>query len=1072
MERLARWRHAVSGSDPVLFDRHLKWLGLDQAAALQALDTHAPVPTPPKWTDTLLELHQMALAFHDVDKRPPIDNPLTDSNGTLGVALDPDEPLPFESLWVPAIAVARQRLSSALAPLRAQFGGDLSSLITPQAYLSAERSLLRRLTSISGKPLGLEFAAFRPAHFDLPFSLPWLEPDPPPPRDDWYLRFIALYLDKGLATLFDTYPVLARLIVTAIENWTDELTEFLLRLAADRETLYREAGPVGHPAAAAVHLSQELSDVHLNGRSVRIVRFADGWSVVYKPRSVMPEVVFNQLLVACNKMGAAPAHATIRHLDRGAYGWALSCVKAQPCCDRAAVERFYQRAGMLLCLAYVLDMNDLHSENLIAAGEHPVLVDTETLMHPRVAAGTHDVFGALDEDARAFADSVLRSGLLPRWSFDAEARNAYDVSGLGRSANQQAPWRTLCWTAINTDRMALEPRDVLLAAHGNVPILNGEPVAPADYVEAISAGFATQYRLLIQHRAALLDDATWIETLKRTPVRFLLRPTEVYGAIIEQAGLPQHLHDGVDRSFEIDRLSSPFLASVQPGPLWSTLAAERTALEQLDIPYFGTTGGSRALEAGVPVPVPDIFDVTGVERMVDRLQRLDEHDLARQIALLRGSFLASTARLGQATAASTASTDASACDAARLTALAGSIADDIARQALRDSHGRVAWPGLRYVAQARRFQFEPVGVNLYDGRCGIALFLAASAYVAGNETHQSLLADTLAPIRRLFDDSQPADRRPTIRRLGIGGASGLGSIVYALTRIAGWVSDPTLLDTAAIAARWIADGLDDDDRLDVIDGAAGALLGLLTLYSATRDHTVLDTALACGDRLSARQIVHRNYPPAWQTLGPVPLTGFSHGAAGIAYALLRLHAASGRPAYRAAALNGIAYERARYDIHRGNWPDFRLSDIEPGFGQSWCHGAPGVGLARIGCLDFAGDEAGDESKAVGGEIDAAVAATRAAGLQPVDHLCCGVFGSVDALLSAGLRLGRDDVLEAAQQLTAQAIARAEREGGFRLFGNLPVTTRNPTLFQGTAGIGYELLRLAAPAQLPSVLLFH
>jgi lantibiotic modifying enzyme len=45
------------------------------------------------------------------------------------------------------------------------------------------------------------------------------------------------------------------------------------------------------------------------------------------------------------------------------------------------IKRYYQRAGQLLCLLYVLGANDCHNENLIACGEHPVLVDLETLMH-------------------------------------------------------------------------------------------------------------------------------------------------------------------------------------------------------------------------------------------------------------------------------------------------------------------------------------------------------------------------------------------------------------------------------------------------------------------------------------------------------------------------------------------------------------------------------------------------------------------------------------------------------------------------------------------------------------------
>ena len=49
------------------------------------------------------------------------------------------------------------------------------------------------------------------------------------------------------------------------------------------------------------------------------------------------------------------------------------------------------------------------------------------------------------------------------------------------------------------------------------------------------------------------------------------------------------------------------------------------------------------------------------------------------------------------------------------------------------------------------------------------------------------------------------------------------------------------------------------------------------------------------------------------------------------------------------------------------------------------------------------------------------------------------------------------------------VARAERQGRFSLFDELPDGVYNPGLFRGTAGIGYGLLRVAFPDLLPSVL---
>src|SRR5262249_36095876 len=84
-----------------------------------------------------------------------------------------------------------------------------------------------------------------------------------------------------------------------------------------------------------------------------------------------------------------------------------------------------------------------------------------------------------------------------------------------------------------------------------------------------------------------------------------------------------------------------------------------------------------------------------------------------------------------------------------------------------------------------------------------------------------------------------------------------------------------------------------------------------------------------------------------------PLTGFSHGAAGVAWALTELGAVSGEERFLRAALAGIAYERSLFLPEVGNWPDLRLDFSHDAdarsipCGLAWCHGAPGIALGRL-----------------------------------------------------------------------------------------------------------------------------
>jgi len=289
--------------------------------------------------------------------------------------------------------------------------------------------------------------------------------------------------------------------------------------------------------------------------------------------------------------------------------------------------------------------------------------------------------------------------------------------------------------------------------------------------------------------------------------------------------------------------------------------------------------------------------------------------------------------------------------------------------------------------------------------------------------------------------------------------------VVAIGRLLG---DRSLLDEARSGARLITAELVAADRhLDVVQGAAGAILALLALdgvaTSSDGAPSPLDRAALCARHLLAHRTSHEGRPEAWITSAERPLTGFSHGAAGIVYALLRLYAKTGERELRDAAAQGMAYERSHYDPEVNNWRDLRAGGGR--FATRWCHGAPGIALARLGALGIADDAE------IRGEIAAGLASTRAWQGAALDHLCCGTMGLAEILAYAHARLGDPADLAAARGLAFAALERAETTGHFRYLPAAGGDFFVPSLFRGAAGIGYTLLRLADP-NLPCVLLLE
>lgn len=83
------------------------------------------------------------------------------------------------------------------------------------------------------------------------------------------------------------------------------------------------------------------------------------------------------------------------------------------CGDAEELGAFYRGMGHWLALMRLLGGNDLHAENLIAAGPHPVVVDCESLFAPHAKARTSGYGQAFDMAVELVNGSVMGTGLLP-----------------------------------------------------------------------------------------------------------------------------------------------------------------------------------------------------------------------------------------------------------------------------------------------------------------------------------------------------------------------------------------------------------------------------------------------------------------------------------------------------------------------------------------------------------------------------------------------------------------------------------------------------------------------------------
>lgn len=417
------------------------------------------------------------------------------------------------------------------------------------------------------------------------------------------------------------------------------------------------------------------------------------------------------------------------------------------------------------------------------------------------------------------------------------------------------------------------------------------------------------------------------------------------------------------------------------------------------------------------------------------------------------------------------------------TALA--IGRRLARRALWEGTA-CTWEVLEPQPDAEnRVRTVRAGGQLYQGAAGISWFLGELYRATGDaEVGRAARGGLEHALARGEDLSDL-----------FGFHSGRVGLAWVAVRLAEIFERPAYAELARHLLEPLAGRESDDSGLDVIGGAGGAIPACLDLAEKTGWDELRAVARELGEHL-IRQAQRRPDGWSWATGGESAvrnLAGFAHGASGIGLALLELEQATGDGRFRFAAEMAFLYERRLFNEERSNWPDLRhkdlgealfeqrLDELRRAFGDgkppvyeekymtAWCHGSPGIGLARLRAFELTGQDVYRQ------EAEAALRST----LQAIENdlsqggnysLCHGIGGNSELPLLAAEVLGRPELREVAERAAREGIENYEAQGrpwpcGTR--GSVP----DPGLLVGEAGIGAFYLRLADP-ETPSVLLLR
>ena len=355
--------------------------------------------------------------------------------------------------------------------------------------------------------------------------------------------------------------------------------------------------------------------------------------------------------------------------------------------------------------------------------------------------------------------------------------------------------------------------------------------------------------------------------------------------------------------------------------------------------------------------------------------------------------------------------------------------------------------------------------NLYSGTPGIILFYLEHHHVTGRPASLGMAREGARRLRAKIGDVS--------RATNMGLYTGVAGWAFTFAELWRTTQDPAdramavgCLDALEARARAFGDGCEWSPVTDIISGTAGVGLGLLHLAEDLGDGPEAARALRLATRAGNRmlEIAKKNNNGAhmrWLMSPRMPyaMPNFSHGTAGVAFFLARLHGATKDAKFLASARAGGDYLLSITDAEGLVYHDTKSVELDY---LGWCHGPPGT--ARLFTLlhELTG---GQKYRAW---IDRAAAAIHAAGVPGKktpgfwnNHgQCCGTAGVADFFMSLPLDAANDAKVDGLVDALA-ASGKRDADGLFWTGAEHRVRPQDLTTqtgyTQGAAGIGLLFL---------------
>lgn len=851
-----------------------------------------------------------------------------------------------------------------------------------------------------------------------------------------YFKTVLLHSQSFLEAMYDEYSVLTILFIKKLEQMTAFIAEVIHNFEENKADIEASLNG-GASYGKIVDISYDAGDTHNNGKTVIVLNFENQKKLVYKPREMTVEQRFNDFIYWLNETMPKESLLSLEvaGIHRGDHcGW-VSFVEATPCENIEEVKRYYQRVGQILALSYVLGAKDFHHENVIASGEHPVIIDLETLFCPDLVDIDLETAPSGHVIAKLIYESVSSIALLPMQITNKKNKKSVDLGGLSGSEAQLSPFKSTYITHPDTDEIQIVADYGVIEAMNNLPKVNDQRQNSDDYLPEMIKGFENMYLWIIENKTPMMQAIH--QYFDNLIYRVLFRPTNTYAQLLGTSYHPDILRCRLDREMYLHRIGLFSAKTYAP-----VVHAEYQDMLNLDIPCFtASTTGLDIIDSRQDVH-KDFYKHSAMEIVEQKMKRLCLTDLNRQIAIIYYSYASAMDKEIYKTTVQFKEGGIDIQNEKSLLDLAKKIekyTTDRSIEGLQDGLKDRSWMGYMEIEDLMR-RVTQVGHNLYSGNSGMAIFYASLAAVTKETTYKTRAYEVLRPVIAYLEVANLE------KEIQIGAFNGFYGALYSVYQAGKLLNDDDLISLVKKHLEATAKILPVSTQHDLIGGNAGALAVLLLLEESAllpkaSWHKIYNALLS-----KLEKEVTQTDEGDWYW-GKEGYVGYAHGTAGITPILYEIFKRTGRMELLDWIKRAMAFERKQFDPEAQNW---KRSLKDANCSPNWCHGAPGTLLSRISLL-----KKGYHDDFIEAEVQMALQTTIDKGFGNDMCLCHGDFGNLLILQEAAAFLQDEALIKRVNATLVEMVTLVSE----RLDTGYFERQENYGIMTGLTGVGYALLKL-------------